>query len=160
MTQVRARHQIRNDAEGQALEYDGICGAVLRAARRHGIKVPATETVYTLLKLLGGIRESRPLTRVNPATLRSAGRFEYGAPRLGTRGLKSDRFRSAPCTLPSATVREITDVLCVGAPLPTRAPAPAFRSRILGFPVLRSMRSFAVGSLHRSMERRHERNAS
>ena len=46
-----------------------------------------------------------PLTRVNPATLRSAGRFEYGAPRLGTRGLKSDRFRSAPCTLPSATVR-------------------------------------------------------
>ncbi len=146
--------------KGKRFEYDGICGAVLRAARRHGIKVPATETVYTLLKLLDGVRGSRLLTRVNPATLRSAGRFEYGAPRLGTRGLKSDRFRSAPRTLPSATVREITDVLCVGAPLPTRAPAPVFRSRVLGIPLLRSMRSSAVGSLHRSVERRHARNAS
>jgi 2-dehydropantoate 2-reductase len=46
--------------KGKRLEYDGICGAVLRAARRHGIKVPATETVYTLLKLLDGVRESGP----------------------------------------------------------------------------------------------------
>lgn len=37
---------------GKRLEYDAICGAVLRAARRHGIDVPATETVYALLKLL------------------------------------------------------------------------------------------------------------
>ena len=44
--------------KGKRLEYDGICGAVLRAARRHGIKVPATETVYTLLKLLDSARES------------------------------------------------------------------------------------------------------
>ncbi|MGH7933586.1 MAG: ketopantoate reductase family protein, partial [Candidatus Binataceae bacterium] len=33
--------------KGKRLEYDAICGAVVRAARRHGIKVPATETVYT-----------------------------------------------------------------------------------------------------------------
>lgn len=37
---------------GKRLEYDAVCGAVLRAARRHGIDVPATETVYALLKLL------------------------------------------------------------------------------------------------------------
>jgi ketopantoate reductase len=46
--------------KGKRLEYDGICGAVLRAARRHRIKVTATETVYTLLKLLDGVRESGP----------------------------------------------------------------------------------------------------
>ena len=38
--------------KGKPLEYEAIAGAVLRAARRHGIPVPATETVYTLLKLL------------------------------------------------------------------------------------------------------------
>ena len=38
--------------KGKPLEYEAISGAVLRAARRHGINVPATETVYTLLKLL------------------------------------------------------------------------------------------------------------
>lgn len=37
---------------GKRLEYDAISGAVVRAARRHGISVPATETVYALLKLL------------------------------------------------------------------------------------------------------------
>ena len=37
---------------GKRLEYDAICGAVIRAARRHGIDVPATETVHALLKLL------------------------------------------------------------------------------------------------------------
>jgi 2-dehydropantoate 2-reductase len=37
---------------GKRLEYDAICGAVLRAARRHEISVPATETVYALLKML------------------------------------------------------------------------------------------------------------
>jgi 2-dehydropantoate 2-reductase len=38
--------------KGKPLEYEAISGAVLRAARRHRINVPATETVYTLLKLL------------------------------------------------------------------------------------------------------------
>ncbi len=38
--------------KGKPLEYEAISGAVLRAARRHGMKVPATETVYTLLRLL------------------------------------------------------------------------------------------------------------
>lgn len=41
---------------GKRLEYDAICGAVVRAAGRHGIKVPATETVNALLKLLDGSR--------------------------------------------------------------------------------------------------------
>lgn len=38
--------------KGKRLEYDAISGAVVRAARRHGMRVPATETVYALLKLL------------------------------------------------------------------------------------------------------------
>lgn len=38
--------------KGKPLEYEAISGAVVRAARRHDMKVPATETVYTLLKLL------------------------------------------------------------------------------------------------------------
>jgi 2-dehydropantoate 2-reductase len=37
---------------GKRLEYDAITGAVIRAAKRHGIAVPATETVHALLKLL------------------------------------------------------------------------------------------------------------
>jgi 2-dehydropantoate 2-reductase len=38
--------------KGKRLEYDAISGAVVRAAKRHGMRVPATETVYALLKLL------------------------------------------------------------------------------------------------------------
>ncbi len=38
--------------KGKRLEYDAITGAVLRAARKHSIAVPATETVHALLKLL------------------------------------------------------------------------------------------------------------
>ncbi|HLI81433.1 MAG TPA: ketopantoate reductase family protein [Candidatus Binataceae bacterium] len=38
--------------KGKRLEYDAITGAILRAAKRHGISVPATETVHALLKLL------------------------------------------------------------------------------------------------------------
>ncbi len=38
--------------KGKRLEYDAITGAILRAARRHGIAVPATEAVHALLKLL------------------------------------------------------------------------------------------------------------
>jgi 2-dehydropantoate 2-reductase len=37
---------------GKALEYEALSGAVVRAARRHGISVPANETVYALLRLL------------------------------------------------------------------------------------------------------------
>ena len=44
--------------KGKPLEYDAISGAVVRAARRHGIKVPATETVYALLKMLDGVRRA------------------------------------------------------------------------------------------------------
>jgi 2-dehydropantoate 2-reductase len=44
--------------KGKPLEYDAISGAVVRAARRHGMAVPATETVYALLKLLDNSRKS------------------------------------------------------------------------------------------------------
>jgi 2-dehydropantoate 2-reductase len=44
--------------KGKPLEYDAISGAVVRAARRHGMAVPATETVYALLKLLDNSRQS------------------------------------------------------------------------------------------------------
>jgi len=39
---------------GKALEYEALSGAVVRAARRHGISVPAVETIYVLLRLLDG----------------------------------------------------------------------------------------------------------
>ncbi len=39
---------------GKALEYEALSGAVVRAARRHGISAPANETVYALLRLLDG----------------------------------------------------------------------------------------------------------
>jgi len=41
---------------GKRLEYEALSGAVLRAAQRHGIAAPATETVHALLKLLDGAR--------------------------------------------------------------------------------------------------------
>jgi len=41
---------------GKRLEYDAISGAVVRAARRQGLSVPATETVHALLKLLDAHR--------------------------------------------------------------------------------------------------------
>jgi len=44
---------------GKPLEYEALSGAVLRAARRHGIDVPATQTVYALLKLVDGSRSGR-----------------------------------------------------------------------------------------------------
>ena len=43
--------------KGKRLEYDAISGAVVRAARKHGMRVPATETVYALLRLLDGTRQ-------------------------------------------------------------------------------------------------------
>ncbi|MGA2411912.1 MAG: ketopantoate reductase C-terminal domain-containing protein, partial [Candidatus Binataceae bacterium] len=44
--------------KGKRLEHDGICGAVVRAAARHNIPVPATKTVFALLKMIDArIRE-------------------------------------------------------------------------------------------------------
>jgi 2-dehydropantoate 2-reductase len=43
---------------GKPLEYDELSGAVVRAARRHGIEVPANETIYALLRLLDGAPRS------------------------------------------------------------------------------------------------------
>jgi 2-dehydropantoate 2-reductase len=37
---------------GKTLEYEALSGAVVRAARRHNISVPAVETIYALLRLL------------------------------------------------------------------------------------------------------------
>ncbi len=37
---------------GKALEYEALSGAGVRAARRHGLSVPADEPVYALLRLL------------------------------------------------------------------------------------------------------------
>jgi 2-dehydropantoate 2-reductase len=39
---------------GKKLEYEALSGAVVRAAGRHRISVPAVETVYVLLRLLDG----------------------------------------------------------------------------------------------------------
>jgi 2-dehydropantoate 2-reductase len=39
---------------GKRFEYEALSGAVVRAARRHGITVPAVETVYALMRLLDG----------------------------------------------------------------------------------------------------------
>lgn len=46
---------------GKRLEYDAISGAVIRAARRHGIAVPVTEAMYALLKMVDpGLDRSEP----------------------------------------------------------------------------------------------------
>jgi len=41
---------------GKRLEYEALAGAVVRAARRHHLQVPAMEAVYALLRLLDGTR--------------------------------------------------------------------------------------------------------
>jgi 2-dehydropantoate 2-reductase len=41
---------------GKRLEYEALAGAVVRAARRHHLQVPAMEAVYALLGLLDGTR--------------------------------------------------------------------------------------------------------
>ena len=55
---LRSHIQTEILEKGKRLEYDAISGAVVRAARRHGMRVPATETVYALLKLLDKSRQS------------------------------------------------------------------------------------------------------
>jgi 2-dehydropantoate 2-reductase len=48
----------RQDFErGKRLEHEALSGAVVRAARRHGVGVPANETLYALLRLLDGGRQ-------------------------------------------------------------------------------------------------------
>ena len=37
---------------GKPLEFEALSGAVVRAAHRHGIRVPAVETIYALMRLL------------------------------------------------------------------------------------------------------------
>jgi 2-dehydropantoate 2-reductase len=44
---------------GKALEYEALSGAVVRAARRHNIRVPTVETIYVLLRLLDGASKPR-----------------------------------------------------------------------------------------------------
>jgi 2-dehydropantoate 2-reductase len=39
---------------GKRLEYEALSGAVVRAARRYGVSVPAMETIYALMRLLDG----------------------------------------------------------------------------------------------------------
>lgn len=39
---------------GKPLEHETLSGAVVRAARRHGLSVPINETIYALLRLLDG----------------------------------------------------------------------------------------------------------
>jgi 2-dehydropantoate 2-reductase len=52
--QLRAvRTSTHQDSErGKPLEFEALSGAVVRAARRHGIDVPYMETVHALMKLL------------------------------------------------------------------------------------------------------------
>ena len=45
---------------GKRLEYDALSGAVVRAARRHSIAVPAMETIHATLGLLDQAISSRP----------------------------------------------------------------------------------------------------
>jgi 2-dehydropantoate 2-reductase len=44
---------------GKVLEYEALSGAVVRAARRHNISVPANETIYALMRLLDGAPKLR-----------------------------------------------------------------------------------------------------
>ena len=45
--------------KGKPLEYEAISGAVVRAAKRHNMRVPTTESVYALLKLLESTRQKQ-----------------------------------------------------------------------------------------------------
>ena len=44
---------------GKRLEYEALSGAVVRAARRHGLSVPTVETVYALMRLLDAAPRAR-----------------------------------------------------------------------------------------------------
>ena len=43
---------LQDSERGKPLEYEALCGAVIRAARRHQIATPYMDTVYALMKLL------------------------------------------------------------------------------------------------------------
>ncbi len=64
LSKISSRDTIRpstlQDAErGKPLEYDAITGAIIRAAERHNIEVPATRAMHALLKLLDQARPER-----------------------------------------------------------------------------------------------------
>jgi 2-dehydropantoate 2-reductase len=43
---------LQDSQRGKPLEYEALCGAVKRVARRHQIATPYMDTIYTLMKLL------------------------------------------------------------------------------------------------------------
>jgi 2-dehydropantoate 2-reductase len=43
---------LQDSERGKPLEYDALCGAVVRAGRRHQIATPYMDTIYALMKLL------------------------------------------------------------------------------------------------------------
>jgi 2-dehydropantoate 2-reductase len=43
---------LQDSERGKPLEYEALCGAVLRAGRRHQVATPYMDTVYALMKLL------------------------------------------------------------------------------------------------------------
>ncbi|HEX4211654.1 MAG TPA: 2-dehydropantoate 2-reductase [Candidatus Binataceae bacterium] len=45
--------------KGKRLEHDAICGAVVRAAARHNIPVPATKAMFALLKMIDARMQER-----------------------------------------------------------------------------------------------------
>ena len=57
----------RPDLEwGKRLEYEALAGAVVRAARRHHLQVPAMEAVYALLALLNDTGRVAPRLSGDP----------------------------------------------------------------------------------------------
>lgn len=50
---------LQDSERGKPLEYEALCGAVIRAARRHQIATPYMDTVHTLMKLLDRSLASR-----------------------------------------------------------------------------------------------------
>ena len=43
---------LQDSERGKPLEYEALCGAVIRAGRRHRVATPSMDTVYALMKLL------------------------------------------------------------------------------------------------------------
>lgn len=60
---------LQDRVAGRALEYDALTGAVIRAAQRHGIDVPASRIVYALLAALRPL----PIPAAGPSPREPAG---------------------------------------------------------------------------------------
>ena len=54
---------LQDSERGKPLEYEALCGAVVRAARRHRIATPYMDTVYALMKLLDRHLASRAVDK-------------------------------------------------------------------------------------------------